>query len=432
MKKVLFPLLALVLALGLALPMAAVVGAADGDPIVYGMQRDSATIYPINPLDGTVGTPINTGLTPSSAGPNGLAYDSDNDDLYYTTYAGPATLYYWDIGVSVSSTMVGALGPGHVIADADFYDGKYYYINSGTDDLYEVAVSGGVISGTNSYLSISGDAHAWTWGGDIAISPEGVIYAVGNCTKDGHVYEFFKVNLDGTGFAMIDANVHSFSLQLAFGLDGKLYGHESKGSGNFYEINLTNGDLSSAFPNSTNYLYTDCASGPRASVEEPEISPRTIGYWGNWDNHYSETEMAALLAAVEDQSTNIRDLGLGVTGIHDFLLGKPHIKPKDGKRTFALFLMEKQFLAAWFNVKSYEDWVGDYDIPVFPGSPNAAMDPDATVDLSGDAATLFGSTTPTVRDILTIIEANKDNWEKDDLLTAKDVLDDMNNAENNG
>ncbi len=102
MKKVLFPILALVLALGLALPMAGVVGASPDDPIVYGMQRYSAIIYPINRLDGTVvGTPIDTGLSGSSAGPNGLAYDADNDDLYYTTYGGPAKLYYWDIGVSI-------------------------------------------------------------------------------------------------------------------------------------------------------------------------------------------------------------------------------------------------------------------------------------------------------------------------------------------
>jgi len=121
----------------------------------------------------------------------------------------------------------------------------------------------------------------------------------------------------------------------------------------------------------------------------------------------------------------------GEGNVHDFLLGKPPFKKKDvDKDAFARFIMEKQFLATWLNVKSYLDWVAPTYIDGFTGSPDAAMDPNAMVYLSGDAADLFGAT-PTVMDILDTIEDEKERWGKDEFQTAYEVLDDLNNAESN-
>jgi len=164
--------------------------------------------------------------------------------------------------------------------------------------------------------------------------------------------------------------------------------------------------------------------------------PRTIGYWGNWDNHYTGVQFEALLETAVANSPNIEALEAGnwygEGNVHDFLLGKPPFKKKEvGGGAYARFTMEKQFLATWLNVKSYMDWINDSYIVGFTGSPDAAMDPNATVFLSGDAATLFGAT-PTVMDILTTIEGEKGGWGKDDFQTAYGVLVEMNEAESNG
>ena len=274
MKKLLFPVFVLVLALGVSLPMAALVGAQPDSVSVYGIQRNTGEIYEIDPTtgDATLEFTVQSPVTPSSVGPNGLAYDEDNGYWYYTTYGGLAQLYFWD---GSAQTDAGYLG--HSIADGDFYDGKYYYIAGGTDDQYEVTFKGdGTIDTVIPHPDISDNAHAWThawtFDGDIAISPEGVIYGCGKCGEAGHGYEFFKVDRDGQNFQMIDLSVHSFSLQLAFGSD-TLYGHESRDDGLFYAVDTSNGDLSSPFPNYTNYLYTDLASNPPPPPEEPEKRP---------------------------------------------------------------------------------------------------------------------------------------------------------------
>jgi len=172
--------------------------------------------------------------------------------------------------------------------------------------------------------------------------------------------------------------------------------------------------------------------------------PRTIGYWGNWDNHYSQDEWDSIRLEAIENSPNIEALAAALTNgelwndwygegtVHDFLLGPP---PKLNGTAKAEFLMEKQFLAAWLNVKAYEDWVNDSFISGFTGSGDAAMDLNATVYLSGDAATLFGGEEVTVMDILTTIEDNKGTWYDSELSgnfkTAQEVLDRMNNAEDN-
>ena len=153
--------------------------------------------------------------------------------------------------------------------------------------------------------------------------------------------------------------------------------------------------------------------------------PRTIGYWGNWDNHYTDTEIGELVNAVKRQSCYFADIGLQVRDVHDLLLGKVKVKGKMDVDK-ATYLLEKQLLATWFNVKSYEDWVGDIAIPTFEGSPDAAMDPNATVYVDGEAMT--------VQEILDRIEYNICTNPTSDvqfLLKAKDILDDMNNAESN-
>jgi len=200
-------------------------------------------------------------------------------------------------------------------------------------------------------------------------------------------------------------------------------------------------------------LFTNVAEVEAEDAEGTQVSdtacwtvvifqwlPRTIGYWGNWDNHYTEGQFDALLEAAIDNSPNIATLNstgwYGAGNVHNFLLGKPPINPKDGKDAFAQFTMEKQFLATWLNVKAYIDWINDSYIDGFTGSGDAAMNPDAIVYLTAEcmpdgAAGLFEADALSVEDLLMFIKAEKTGWHAAEFGIAYEVLDIMNNAESN-
>lgn len=147
--------------------------------------------------------------------------------------------------------------------------------------------------------------------------------------------------------------------------------------------------------------------------------PRTIGFWGNWDNHLTDREMWNLVHDVQDQSSYFGDR-LTKDLVHDFLLGKPP-KFKGDPEGKARYLLAKQLLAAWLSVKSYEAWV---DAGKLYGSPDWAMNPDATVYIDGTAdGTVIG--------LLHRIEGAIGTMDKDGLLLAKDILEAMNSAESN-
>lgn len=247
-----------------------------GDSSFYGIGRDTAkTLYRLNPLTG-IGNVITTlgGLTVNNnvAGPNGLACDSANGLLYYTTYPGNASLYVYDLekgtqkNLGLLSSKLSSSSETLEIACADFYDGNYYFIDGGssgyTDDLYKVSFdSDGNISAVTKIADISGDfAAKWGFYGDIAIKDD-VIYGYGkNFNAANDPYEFFKVNCDGTGFKYIKKPAYGFSLQLAFGADGVLYGYDLNGA-DYYAINLENGSLTSKALNCGINGFNDMASG---------------------------------------------------------------------------------------------------------------------------------------------------------------------------
>lgn len=231
--------------------------------VIYGIQRNTGKIFEIDPLtaDATEYYQISGAVPFSNVGPNGLAYDQSTGELYFTTYTGLAKLYVTDNPVE---KYLGDL-EGE-IACADFYNGKYYYIAGGTqagfggptDDLYEVTFKDdGSIAEVTKFENISNDQSAWTFDGDIAISRDGVIYGFGRNNLPGGGYEFFRVNRDGTGFDLIKRG-YSFSLQLAFGGDGVLYGHDAK-YGRFYAVDTENGSIDLISDGDNN--YTDTASG---------------------------------------------------------------------------------------------------------------------------------------------------------------------------
>jgi hypothetical protein len=221
--------------------------------ILYGIQRNTGTVYGIDVLSGA--SWVEFDITPppptTSVGPNGLAYDATNGRWYYCDYRDTGTLYFWD---GSQQRTAGSL-PNGDIADAGFYDGKYYYITGppASDYLYEVT------------FNADGTISTQTMLGDIA--------GGGLCGPDNK-YEFFTYDLTTSDFACYTPSYQA-SLQLGFGSDGTLYGHRSGGAGAFYVVDTTNGDVSMITPTpSPANLYTDCASGMICE-------PVTETAWGN-------------------------------------------------------------------------------------------------------------------------------------------------------
>ena len=211
-------------------------------------------------------------------------------------------------------------------------------------------------------------------------------------------------------------------------------------TGNAFNLLECDGTTLDKFVNVATAEATDAAGGMAYDQDCWTViifqwQPRTIGFWGNWERHYTESEFESLRSEALGNSRNLQALydddWYGENNVHDFLLGKPPNFKGDpvGK---AQFLMEKQYLATWLNVKAYWDWTGEINL-TFPGTADVGMDPNATVYLTGEAeVALFGST-PTVMDILDEIETHKADWtEPDNFKTAQIVLDKLNNAENNG
>jgi len=262
---------------------------------VYGIARDTGIVWGVDVLTGATAQ-IFTNVPPpanTNVGPNGLAYDGENRRFYYCNYSSTETLYFWDGEEHVAGSL-----PGNIAA-ADFDDGKYYFITGPpySDDLYEVTFNAdGTIAGGNTVklADIADNEHGWTFNGDIAVKGC-IVYGWGLCSRHG--YEFFTYDLatPGTPATVIKTD-YPASLQLAFGLDGELYGHRSGGTGQFFIINTTNGTISPEVCNTGGILFTDCASG---AICIPDIETETA--WGavsernepfpgnNWSTYFEYT-----------------------------------------------------------------------------------------------------------------------------------------------
>jgi hypothetical protein len=151
--------------------------------------------------------------------------------------------------------------------------------------------------------------------------------------------------------------------------------------------------------------------------------PRTIGYWGNWDNHWTDECMADLVSRVNEQSVYFE--GLTPELVNDLLLSPD----QKGKMTVekAQTLLMKQLLAVWLNIKSYEGATDASEATC--GSLDAAIRPDAMVYIDGFSMTVAELVQAIEDYLITVPSPDQD---AKDLLMLKDILDDMNNAEDNG
>jgi len=212
-------------------------------------------------------------------GPNGNAYDPDNERLYYSKYDSSDSLYFYDFMTLTGNNLAGPL-PGGQVASGGWYNGEYYYIPQYSGNLYKASFNAnGTIANTELLSNIGVIFGAF---GDIAITPDGLIYGSSNMTPA----RFWSIDLmNSYQYTEISEMPH---MQLAFGSDGLLYGHDA-GEGNFYWIDPLNG-VRSPIGAVDGLKFTDLASGPYAPCAPSSETAWAEGIRfvikGNWATYF--------------------------------------------------------------------------------------------------------------------------------------------------
>ncbi len=255
--------------------------------MMYGTEQgpNSSTpggdIYMIDAIGGTNTFVFSTNLTGAyQNSPNGNAFDPVNNRLYYALYtsetATTSDLWFYDFDTA-TQTFAGTVAG--LVAGAGFYNGEFYYIVNNTDDLMKVTFDGaGLVASTTPVLAdFTGNTKSFRFG-DLVISQSGMLYISslqGNSPSTAP--EFCSINLNTLTYAFITNNpADAVKMQLAFGSDGKLYGHLT-GTGEFYEVNPADGTITG--PVSTLNKFTDLASGTLCM-------PYDETAWGGWGDEF--------------------------------------------------------------------------------------------------------------------------------------------------
>ena len=164
--------------------------------------------------------------------PNGLAFDEDNNRLYFAIREGTNNkLYYYDLD-SEEFELAAENVPGAQIYGATWGAGKYWYIPNGTSNMYAVSFD---VDGVNGIADLfegnfTGDNKSFNLGDMALDAEENVIYV--STSFSGSNKEFFKYDLNeapGDRYELIATATKAVGLQLGFGTGGVLYGHNTFG-----------------------------------------------------------------------------------------------------------------------------------------------------------------------------------------------------------
>ena len=206
---------------------------------------------------------------------NGNAYDAENGWFYFTDFGkyggsynqGPSPLYYNDL--EGRQIYAGELSGG--AAGGTFYNGKYYYIGTRTDDLYEVTLNeDGTVASENKRADIFGDSGKKLAFGDIDIRREDDVDVVyGSATELPGGVVFFRMELgDVSTYEVIKGGAlyGAGGTQISFGSDGILYGVNAREPYELFSINPEDGATSKIAD--LPVPFSDLASGPVCELQD--------------------------------------------------------------------------------------------------------------------------------------------------------------------
>jgi hypothetical protein len=210
---------------------------------------------------------------------NGLAFDKANERLYFSIVTGNQShLYFYDFGgndpaVNIHPATVNPL-PGRIYGAT--WGGGYWYIANESNTMRQVTFDADGKNGTIAFTDAEFAGGKSFNFGDIALDVDAnVIY--GSTSFSGGAVEFFHYDLNepvGSRYQQIANGADALGLQLAFGENGVLYGHETfepnttNTSKEFFTVNTANGVRSSIGTGEN--AYNDLASGRFLFVCEEE------------------------------------------------------------------------------------------------------------------------------------------------------------------
>jgi len=200
---------------------------------VYGLKPVSGNIYEIDPINKVETLLFDNPNTYSPTWyPNGLAFDEDNQRLYFATAEDEFYFYDLDTKELVDADPNNVFNNSNDILGATFGDGEYWYVlnQSGTLKNLSFDEDGNV----NSVSSVVMTGEYSLGMGDI-VYDDGVIYGSSGSGAAGVDFIFFTYDIEAGQFDAIEegdleeGELLASALQLAWGLDEDgekvLYGH---------------------------------------------------------------------------------------------------------------------------------------------------------------------------------------------------------------
>jgi hypothetical protein len=237
-------------------------------------------IYAIYPAVG-LSTKIETHSVPvdgsasEQSGPvtdnfNGNAWDDETQRFYFSRYdrmgpAGgnplPSELYFTELEGDGTYAHAGTLEQAS--AGAAFYDGAYYYIPQRMNQLNKVTFNSDGTIAAETVVATGLIENGVLGFGDITFEGDVIYGSATQITNAGYTVVFFEINIDGTGFTVIETGqlYGAGGTQISFGKDGVLYGVNARPPYEVFSIDASDG--STSFIEELPVAFSDVSNGPR-------------------------------------------------------------------------------------------------------------------------------------------------------------------------
>jgi len=241
---------------------------------IYGVATDN-NIYSLDPSTGQVtGTTSTASLSLTGSTANAFALDRDKSQIFFVS--SDKNLYFWDrpsdtLGQVATAAELGLSGATPIPRNATFFDGKFWFIESGDNKLRSAAITytSGLPSGITlqSPVDISGVTGTLD-PNDIAYDPLNTTIYGSNLNLD-----FFSINVANLAAPVPYTSLYTgpIGVQLAFDQDySTLYGL-AFATGQWYTVGRSGGgsfsEISGAVT-SAEFRMADLAGG-LTPVPEP-------------------------------------------------------------------------------------------------------------------------------------------------------------------